>query len=272
MTSQHASVAPSSALDSACRAFSVPQRIQASSLERSLLAQAQHSVLPFEDGDIALWRFGLGPQVLLVHGWDSRGSHLAGYVEPLVRAGFAVTLFDLPAHGDSGGELSSPVHAGRALSAVAESLGPIHCIIAHSLGSAASLMAFANGLQVKASAHLCGPSSLTPVVKLQALGYRLDAEEQQQFHAWVEQHIGCETSAADIDALKHGLQHPGLILHDPADRVVPFAASKDLHKHWSAAELVELEGLGHRRILTDPQVIDRCCALLISALTAGARA
>ena len=111
MTSQHASVAPSSALDSACRAFSVPQRIQASSLERSLLAQAQHSVLPFEDGDIALWRFGLGPQVLLVHGWDSRGSHLAGYVEPLVRAGFAVTLFDLPAHGDSGGELSSPVHA-----------------------------------------------------------------------------------------------------------------------------------------------------------------
>ena len=56
-----------------------------------------------------------------------------------------------------------------------------------------------------------------------------------------------------------------------ADRVADFGTAT-LHRNLPAAELVELEGLGHRRILTDPQVIDRCCALLISALTAGARA
>ena len=272
MTVQHASAASSSALDSACRAFSVPQRIQASSLEHTVLAQAERTTLPFEDGDIAIWSLGLGPRVLLAHGWDSRGSHLAGFIEPLLRAGFAVTLFDLPAHGESGGELSSPVHAGRALAAVADSLGPIHGVIAHSLGSAAALWAFAHGLQVKASVHLCGPSSLSPMVKLQGMAFSLSSEEQAQFRSWVEQHIGTQTSAMDLPALKHGLQHPGLIMHDPADRVVPFAASKDLHSQWSASELVELDGLGHRRILTDAQVIARSCALLSSASAAQASA
>lgn len=272
MNSHHASAAPSSALDSACRAFSVPQRIQASSLERSALAQAQHSTFPYDDGDISVWSLGLGPRVLLVHGWDSRGSHLAAFVEPLLRAGFAVTLFDLPAHGDSGGSLSSPVHAGRALAALAEQLGPIHGVIAHSLGSAASLWAFAHGLKVNASVHLCGPSSLSPMLQLQALGHSLSPEEQAEFHTWVEQHIGITPAEMDLPSLKHGLQHPALIMHDPADRVVPFAASTDLHRHWPGSELVELEGLGHRRILADPQVIARSCALLSSAHKAGAQA
>ena len=212
---------------------------------------------------------GLGPRVLLVHGWDSRGSHLAAFVEPLLRAGFAVTLFDLPAHGDSGGSLSSPVHAGRALAALAEHLGPIHGVIAHSLGSAASLWAFAHGLSVNASVHLCGPSSLSPMLQLQALGHGLTAEEQREFSTWVEQHIGIPPAEMNLPALKHGLRHPALIMHDPTDRVVPFIASADLHRHWADSELVELEGLGHRRILTDPQVIARSCALLSSTHKAG---
>ncbi|MEL0167974.1 MAG: alpha/beta hydrolase [Pseudomonadaceae bacterium] len=272
MNSHHANAALSSALDSACRAFSVPQRIQASSIERSVLAQAQHSTFPYADGDISVWSFGLGPRVLLIHGWDSRGSHLAAFIEPLLRAGFSVTLFDLPAHGDSGGSLSSPVHAGRAVAALAEHLGPIHGVIAHSLGSAASLWAFAHGLKVNASAHLCGPSSLSPMLQLQALGHGLTPEEQSEFNSWVEQHIGIRPAEMDLPALQHGLQHPALIMHDPADRVVPFAASTDLHRRWAGAELVELEGLGHRRILTDPQVVARCCALLSSAHKTGPQA
>ena len=269
MSSPHVSAAPSSALDSACRAFSVPQRIQPSSLERSVLAQAQHSTFPYVDGDISVWSLGLGPRVLLVHGWDSRGSHLAAFVEPLLRAGFAVTLFDLPAHGDSGGNLSSPVHAGRALAALAEHLGAIHGVIAHSLGSAASLWAFAHGLKVSASVHLSGPSSLSPMLQLQALGHGLTLEEQGEFSRWVEQHIGIPPAEMDLPALKQGLQHPALIMHDPSDRVVPFAASADLHRHWTGSELIELDGLGHRRILTDPQVIARSCALLSGTHKAG---
>lgn len=241
----------------ACRSFSRPKRIAASPAERMLLEQARHSTHLHADQEIQLWTLGTGPRVLLVHGWDSRGSHLAAFVQPLLRAGFAVTLFDLPAHGDSGGETSSVVHASKALLSMTRELGDVEAVIAHSIGSAAALIAFHQGLQVKASVHLCGPSSLSAMVKLQAHGYGLNAAQSEDFQRWVEEYIGQPTRSVDLESLLDGLRHRGLIMHDPQDKVVPAAASQDLHSAWPGSELVMLEGLGHRRVLTDTQVIAR---------------
>src|SRR5262249_54885618 len=33
---------------------------------------------------VAAWRWGHGPSVLLVHGWEGRGSQLGAFIEPLV--------------------------------------------------------------------------------------------------------------------------------------------------------------------------------------------
>src|ERR1043166_8169499 len=52
---------------------------------------------------LAAWRWGHGPTVLLVHGWEGRGSQLGAFVEPLVAAGLSVVAFDAPGHGDSPG-------------------------------------------------------------------------------------------------------------------------------------------------------------------------
>ena len=42
--------------------------------------------------------------VVAVHGWGANASTLAPIVDPLVRAGFAVMLFDAANHGDSSAE------------------------------------------------------------------------------------------------------------------------------------------------------------------------
>ena len=105
----HPPLSVDDAFTQACIAFSRPRRIAASEAEQALLRQATQSHHPHEGKDIAIWTLGRGPRVLLVHGWDSRGSHLAGFVEPLLRAGFSLTLFDMPAHGDSDGEHGSVV-------------------------------------------------------------------------------------------------------------------------------------------------------------------
>ena len=44
----------------------------------------------------------------------------------------------------------------------------------------------------------------------------------------------------------------GMIIHDCADRVIPIAKSKNVHKNWHQSRLVEIEGTGHFRILRDP--------------------
>ena len=265
----HPPLSVDDAFTQACIAFSRPRRIAGSEAEQALLRQATQSHHPHEGKDIAIWTLGRGPRVLLVHGWDSRGSHLAGFVEPLLRAGFSVTLFDMPAHGDSDGEHGSVVHSSRALLSLTNSLADVQAVITHSMGSAAALVAFCQGLQVKASVHLCGPSSLSAMVKLQARGYSLNPEQSRDFQTWVEGFIGQPTQSVDLENLLDGLRHPALIMHDPQDKVVPMAASIALHQAWTNSELVQLNGLGHRRILTDVEVINRSVAHLNRHVTEG---
>ncbi|HEY9106363.1 MAG TPA: alpha/beta hydrolase [Roseateles sp.] len=250
-------------LAAARHAFSAPERVPLSSEERAALAPHAEPPLRHEGLKLARWTLGSGPRVVLVHGWNSRGAHLLGFAHALVDAGFSTTLFDLPAHGDSTGHAASVVHAGRALRALVADIGAdVHGVIGHSMGSAAALLAFAHGWRLRRSVHLAGPSSLTPMVKSLAKAQGLGPADAAAFAGWVEGFIGTRIRHVDLDRLQHGLQHPGLILHDPEDRTVPFAASDALHAAWPRSRLEPVAELGHRRLLTDADVIARSVAFI----------
>ena len=67
------------------------------------LRSASESHLAFETGELALYRWGEGPKVLLLHGWGGQASQLGAFAEPLVGTGFGVVAIDAPAHGRSPG-------------------------------------------------------------------------------------------------------------------------------------------------------------------------
>jgi pimeloyl-ACP methyl ester carboxylesterase len=243
-------------------AFSAPERVPLSAAERTALAGAAEPPLRHEGLKLARWTLGSGPRVVLVHGWNSRGAHLLGFAPALLAAGFSVTLFDLPGHGDSTGHAASVVHAGRALRSLAADIGRVHAVIGHSMGSAAALWAFAHGLQVERSVHLAGPSSLTPMVRGLARAHGLAPADAAAFAGWVEGFIGTPIGCVDLQRLQHGLRHAGLIVHDPEDRTVPFAASEALHAAWPGSRFERVAGLGHRRVLNDADVIARSVAFV----------
>ena len=118
-------------LAAARHAFSAPERVALTDEQRAALAPHAQPPLRHEGVRLARWTMGSGPRVVLVHGWNSRGGHLLGFARPLVEAGFSVTLFDLPAHGDSTGHAASVVHAGRALRAVVADIGDVHLSLIH---------------------------------------------------------------------------------------------------------------------------------------------
>lgn len=252
-------------LAAARHAFSAPERIALGAAERTALVDAAQPPLRHEGLKLARWTFGAGPRVVLVHGWNGRGAQLLGFVPGLVAAGFSVTLFDLPGHGDSSGHAASVVHAGRALRALAADTGELHAVIGHSMGSAAALWAFAQGLRVKRSVHLAGPSSLTPVVKDIAKVQGLSPTDAAAFAGWVERFIGTRMACADLERLQHGLRHAGVIVHDPEDRTVPIAASEALHAAWPGSHFERVAGLGHRRLLADAGVIARSVEFIAAA-------
>ena len=93
-----------------------PRRVPATEPEMHLLAGATRVNTVFRGDREAIWRWGhRGPAVLMVHGWDSRASHLGSFVEALLAAGYQVVAFDGPGHGDSGGHHSNVVLLGQAI-------------------------------------------------------------------------------------------------------------------------------------------------------------
>lgn len=233
-----------------------PRRVGVSEQDMLHLEEAYPGWLPFEGESLSTWHWGAtGPRVILIHGWESRATHWHAWVPALLAAGMRVSALDLPAHGHSSGASTDVVQAGRAVLAFARQLGAIHGVVAHSMGSAASLHAFAHGLSVKASVHLAGPASLRRVLQGVARAGRLDAHGTQALMQAFEARTGEPLDDMDLPALKHGLRHPALICHDPSDTEVPFMESRQLAAAWPQSRLLEVQGLGHRRILRDVNVI-----------------
>ena len=58
------------------------------------------------------------------------------------------------------------------------------------------------------------------------------------------------------------LHIPVLVIHDEDDEQIPVAEGNKLAELWSQVQVVTTRGLGHRKILRDPQVIDRTVAFL----------
>jgi len=95
--------------------------------------------------------------VALLHGWGGHAGQIASFVDPLVAAGFRVIAADAPAHGASPGELSSLPDLARLVACLALDERPLHGVIAHSLGAAATTLAMADGVDVDRAVLIAPP-------------------------------------------------------------------------------------------------------------------
>ena len=134
-------VSPVLAAKLAVRAMFRTRRRPGADWERGVVERAERLVVQGPMGALAVQRWGKGPLVVLVHGWNGRGSQLGAFVEPLLQAGFQVVAFDAPGHGASAGSTSSLVDFANAFDAVVDAvkpfLQPLHGVVAHSMGGAA---------------------------------------------------------------------------------------------------------------------------------------
>jgi pimeloyl-ACP methyl ester carboxylesterase len=81
---------------------------------------------------------------------------------------------------------------------------------------------------------------------------------------------GWESQASDMAAfvgplLQAGFRHRALILHDPNDREMPYAESVALAKAWQGSTLEPVAGVGHRRIVREPSVVESVVRFVMDA-------
>lgn len=209
-----------------------------------------------------------GETVLIAHGWTSESSFMTVFAEPIRRAGYRVVLFDQPAHGYSKTKHASLIDCARALLEVAQALGPIRHIVAHSMGGLAALLVgeggppMARGYLFDRYVLVACPNAFTTVTRDFGDGLGLSPAAQRIYERHLERiaHRALESfNGAD---LLRAANRPCLILHARDDEEVAFACAEEIAARCPLAELKAFDGLGHRKILYAPPVIRAAVAYL----------
>lgn len=262
-----AAVSPELAAAGLERLFLSTRRHPAPHREAAWMLDArEHRVtVPTAGGEVELaaWSWGDGPPVLLVHGWEGRGSQMGAFAMPLVAAGLRAVTFDAPGHGASPGNRSSIVEMAHAVEGMVRWLDGVAGVVAHSAGAAATTVALAGGdLPVRRLVYVAPPAE--PGRFLHAAGDLIGLPPQiaERTQRRIEARFGIAFTALAGTRLAPSMEVPLLAFHDRGDREVPFGEAEQLVAGWPAARLVATEGLGHRRILRTPQVVDGAVAFL----------
>ena len=263
--------APALASRYAERLFLTPRRHRRPAWEEQALATAERFAVPHDGRMLPAWRWGAGAAtVLLVHGWEGRGSQLARLAEPLVSRGLSVVTFDVPGHGDAPRGLASVVEHARAIGSVAAHLGALHAIVGHSVGGAASLFATRLGVHAERLALVAPPVSPARFAAGFGTMLGLDASLQRRMLARLERRFGLRMEELDVRSDAARWPRPLLVVHDVGDRVVPFSDGESIARAAPAGRLVPTHGLGHQRVLHAPEVLDAVVAFVAEGAPAEA--
>lgn len=255
---------PSGAERAAAWLFCHPHRARWTPDEIAVLEEGHRFRLDAGGYDLAAWSWGDGPTVLLHHGWSGRAAHMAGFVRPLLDAGYSVVAYDAPAHGDSPGRITAAPEMARVLREVAFRLNGLHGVVAHSVGCAATLLAVRGGLKLQSAVLLAPPSEMRGFVDLFGDHLGLDDDARRGMARRTASWFGIEWNRMDVEHWAGGARPPLLVVHDRDDRVVPWAHGARVAQVWGEATLHSTTGLGHSGVRRDPEVIRNAVEFLAS--------
>jgi len=260
-------LAPSWGTHSALRVFFTPLPWKLAA-RRPLPAPWRRSDWPFEGVQMASYRRSDvapgAPLLLLVHGWAGSARQLRRLGDGLAAAGYDPVLLDFPAHGASGGWRSTLPQFSRALFAATARLGPLHGIVAHSLGALAALHASARGLPAQRLALLAPSPPPAEFLDWFSASFGLDGTAGARMRRQIEQREGVRLAEFEPGWLGARVALPALVVHDEGDRIAPLAGGQRLADSLGA-RLHTTRGLGHRRVLDDDEVAARVLAHLQGA-------
>jgi pimeloyl-ACP methyl ester carboxylesterase len=128
-------------------------------------------------------------------------------------------------------------------------------------------MALALGSDVTVRKAVCisGLCRLLEAMKMFCAVRKLPREDEENLKLLMERRFGAGVwDDSSVDRLAPKLNIPALLFHDREDWEVPSHHSEVIARAWPGSRLVLTEGLGHRRILQDEQVIAQAVVFLQS--------
>jgi serine aminopeptidase S33 family len=213
--------------------------------------------------------WGDGPVVYLLHGWGGYRGQLGAFVGPLTGAGFRVVAVDAPGHGESGPGRYGPGRGmlpefSAALRSAVGYYGPGCGVIAHSMGASATAVAALDGLDVQRLVLIAPVTDPVTAIGIWTRMAGVGARIRDRMPRRIERRARISLGEFDVVARAAECEDlpSALVIHDAADKEVPFGLGARVAGAWPDARFQGTHGLGHRRILRDPEVIHSAVAFL----------
>ncbi|MFV5698878.1 alpha/beta fold hydrolase [Flavobacterium sp. ZT3R17] len=214
--------------------------------------------IPAIDKEVNLYQYGKSEKkILLVHGWSGRGTQLFKIADELLKAGYSTISFDAPAHGKSPGKNTIMVDFIATILEIDNQFGPFEAAIGHSLGGMSVLNAIKKGLKVNHAVVIGSGDIVQDIMDdfVAKLGLKPSISTRLRLHfekIYKEEMISYSAFLAAQETTI-----PILVIHDNDDPEVPVKAGIHIHKYLKNGELLLTNGLGHRKILGNPKVIEK---------------
>ena len=221
-----------------------------------------------------IYTHGTGPKnILLIHGWAGRFSQfhaLLAHLEatlPNLYENYTLIGFNAPAHRSATGKRTMMPHFAQCIEHISNTHGPIHTAIAHSLGCNATLFA-AQEYQVPITQQIlyAPPGLISQMAHLFCDIMGFNAKVKQGLVDYVKGIHGDNFDDYSAPSLAKTNTIPTLVFHDLNDNDTPIELGRLVGHNIQNGRYIETEGLGHRRILRDPQVLQTSTRFLLHGL------
>lgn len=252
-------IAPPLAVTWAYKIWFQSPRYKTPKRELAWLSQSRQIQINSSHGRIATYHWGDAskPRVFLVHGWSGRGLQLGAFVEPLLQAGYSVTSFDAPGHGQSDGNSTTVFQVADVLRQIVLDAERPHAIISHSFGGMVSAYALHHyQLDIHKCIAISCPTTPKYLIENFVEMFQLNNRVTDGFIAELKKEFGDDV----LDRISADLNLQDwfgelLVIHDKDDDIVHWQYSESLAEAAKNSKTMYTSSLGHRRILGDSEVI-----------------
>lgn len=214
--------------------------------------------IPTINKTVVVYQYGQSnKKVLLVHGWSGRGTQLVKIADTLINTGYSTISFDAPAHGKSPGNQTIMTDFIATILEIEKQYGPFESAVGHSLGGMSILNAIKKGMKLNTAIIIGSGDVIQDIIEDFIAKLQLKPNLATDLRLHFEKKYGEKMNDYSAYKAAKEITIPVLVIHDKDDPEVPVKAGQHIYDHLKNGKLLLTEGLGHRKILGDAEVIQK---------------
>jgi len=204
---------------------------------------------------LRLYKRGTGPEVICMHGWSGKALQFLDISEALDKAGYTFIGIDAPGHGKSSGGLTNMFEFTDAFEFALSQAKQPKAVIGHSLGAACIAFSAARETSIPALVTVGAPVLADDILSEFTRMVNAPKGKEEAIRQATIKRFGVTFDSVTLQTTFNAVKAPVLGIHGKEDMDVPHTHLDVLKSMKPDMTIQKFEGVGHRRILKEPEAI-----------------